>query len=134
MKKNGLKNNGLSNKKILIFGILLIFLVMALPVLKDEIGRIIFRQHMEKVEREGLSIINKQRTLVIGKDDFVTYKEYEEPVDANSKFYIFDEKRREKLCEYMKEGNFKLKSGTYVIGDSNSFEEIIKILDFEKIE
>lgn len=134
MKKNGLKNNGLSNKKILIFGILLIFLAMALPVLKDEIGGIIFRQHVEKVEREGLSIINKQRTLVIGKDDFVTYKEYEEPVDANSKFYIFDEKRREKLCEYMKEGNFKLKSGTYVIGDSNSFEEIIKILDFEKIE
>ena len=34
----------------------------------------------------------------------------------------------------MKENNYKLKSGTYVIGDSQSFEEVIKILKFEKIK
>lgn len=93
-----------------------------------------FEMHLQELENNGLSVINKERIFEVGPDDIVTYKSFQEPFDEESDFYLPGESRRKKLCEYMKENNYKIKPGVYTIGDSQSFEKIIKILKFEKIQ
>jgi lipoprotein len=121
----------MENKKII--GVFLIFLLLGFACILT-LERNSFDKYLQRLEDEGLSVVNKKRTIEVGENIIVTYKDYEEPVNEESEFYITNEKRRKKLSAYMKENNYKLKSGTYVIGDSQSFEEVIKILKFEKIK
>lgn len=76
------------------------------------------------LKAQGLTGIGKNFTVEVPQNiDYTIFNDEE--------FDIWNEKERNKMIEYMKEENIKLKAGTYTINQANTFEKALEIFEFE---
>ncbi len=80
-------------------------------------------------------IPHKQKSIMIGKSLYINIDE-NEICDGNEimKIELWDKKARSNLSEHMKQNELKLKHGEYKINQATTYEEALKIFEFEKIE
>ena len=74
-------------------------------------------------------IINKHRIVVVENTQKVNSDTIE---DHSIKQVIVDQDKFEQLKQYMKDNNLSIKPGRYEVHDADSFEKLIKRLEFEK--
>ena len=59
---------------------------------------------------------------------------YKDVKKGKDNFELWDESERDKMAEYLKKNNFKIKEGKYTINQATSFEKALEIFQFEKIQ
>lgn len=78
----------------------------------------------------GDIIINKHRMVVVENGDVIDYTTIETHSIHDS---IVDDEKRNQLKQYMMENDLVIKPGTYEVHDADSFKQLLKRFDFEKI-
>jgi len=76
------------------------------------------------------------------KDDIKIGKPFSIHVDSNmladykmvEKLKLWEKTEKNKMVDYMKNNNLRIKVGDYQLNQTTSFEDALKILTFEKIE
>lgn len=81
---------------------------------------------MKRLEEKG---VGKNPYIVIDQGQIADYNYLSSGTAA-----LWKRAEREKMSQYMKDNNFKLVAGKYVINQTTTYEEALKIFKFEKIE
>lgn len=81
-----------------------------------------------KISEEML--INKHRMVVVENGDIVDHTTIETHPIHDS---IVDAEKLNQLKQYMMENDLVIKAGTYEIHDADSFKQLLKRFDFEKV-
>ncbi len=110
-------------KRYIIIAVLAIVVVTALiVVIKTKQGF----DSMKRVEERG---IGKNICMVIDQGQVADYNYLSSGTAA-----LWKKPEREKMVQYMKDNSYKLVVGKYVINQTTTYEDALKIFNYEKIE
>lgn len=83
---------------------------------------------------ERVGIIGKDLSIVIYEDESTGYLEVSNPKFRNGSRQVWFDLwfENEKLINYMRENNLKIKPGRYSIHQCDRFEKVLRMLEFKK--
>ncbi|WP_432404184.1 hypothetical protein [Wukongibacter sp. M2B1] len=87
-----------------------------------------FNEHLR--EEKGLLHIGGKdiKTNILLEDE----RNYSIFLDENDETNLWSKSEREKMVEYMKKNNLKIKPGEYELNQATTFEKALEIFEFEK--